>query len=48
MRLTDQPKRWPRCGPTVAWPADVQAVMDTALERDAALRYQTATEFGRD
>jgi hypothetical protein len=34
--------------PDVAWPADVQAVMDRALERDAKLRYQSAAEFGRD
>ena len=47
MRLTDKPKALMEMRPDVTWPADVQAVMDKALERDAALRYQTATEFGR-
>jgi serine/threonine-protein kinase len=46
MRLTDRPKALLDMRPEVAWPADVQAVMDRALERDATLRYQTATEFG--
>ena len=40
MRLTDQPKALGEMTPDVAWPADVQAVMDKALERDATLRYQ--------
>jgi serine/threonine-protein kinase len=48
MRLTDRPKTLAEMRPDVAWPADVQAVMDRALERDAAKRYQTAAEFGRD
>jgi len=48
MRLTDRPKPLAEMRPEVAWPADVQAVMDKALERDASLRYQNATEFGRD
>ncbi|MEO7084002.1 MAG: serine/threonine-protein kinase [Gemmatimonadaceae bacterium] len=48
MRLTDRPKPLAAMKPDVAWPADVQAVMDKALERDANLRYQNATEFGRD
>ncbi len=48
MRLTDRPKPLAEMRPEVSWPADVQAVMDKALERDVADRYQTATEFGRD
>ncbi|MEP6494903.1 MAG: protein kinase [bacterium] len=48
MRLTDRPKPLAEMRPEVVWPEDVQAVMDKALERDASLRYQTATEFGRD
>jgi serine/threonine-protein kinase len=48
MRLTDRPKPLSEMRPEIAWPADVQAVMDKALERDVTLRYQTATEFGRD
>jgi hypothetical protein len=46
MRLTDKPKALVDMRPNVEWPADVQAVMDKALERDVSLRYQTATEFG--
>ncbi len=48
MRLTDQPKRLQEMKPEMAWPADVQAVLDRALERDAGKRYQQASEFGRD
>jgi eukaryotic-like serine/threonine-protein kinase len=48
MRLTDRPKPLSEMRPEVSWPADVQAVMDKALEREAALRYQNATDFGRD
>lgn len=48
MRLTDRPKSLGEMRPDVAWPADVQSVMDRALERDATKRYQTAAEFGRD
>lgn len=48
MRLTDRPKTLAEMRPDIAWPPDVQAVMDRALERDAAKRYPTAAEFGRD
>jgi serine/threonine-protein kinase len=48
MRLTDRPKPLSEMRPEVAWPAEVQAVMDKALERDVTLRYQTATAFGVD
>jgi serine/threonine-protein kinase len=47
MRLTDKPRSLTEMRPDGAWPPDVQAVMDRALERDAKLRYQTANEFGR-
>jgi eukaryotic-like serine/threonine-protein kinase len=47
LRLTDQPKRLLEMKSDVAWPADVQAVMDKALAREAAERYQTASEFGK-
>jgi len=47
MRLTDRPKMLSEMRPDVAWPADVQAVMDKALERDVMQRYQNATDFGR-
>ena len=48
MRLTDKPKSLSEMRPDVSWPAEVQGVMDRALERDASLRYQAATDFGRD
>lgn len=47
MRLTDRPKSLGEMKPDTTWTPDVQAVMDRALERDAKLRYQTATEFGQ-
>ncbi|HVX40068.1 MAG TPA: protein kinase [Gemmatimonadaceae bacterium] len=46
MRLTDAPKPLAEMKPEVAWPADVQQVMDKALSRDVTQRYQNATEFG--
>ena len=46
-RLTDAPKQLTEMMPSVSWPAEVQAVMDKALERDVANRYQTASDFGR-
>ena len=46
MRLTDAPKPLAEMKPDVAWPADVQQVMDKALSRDVTQRYQNATEFG--
>ena len=46
MRLTDRPKPLAEMKADRSWPAEVQAVMDKALERDVTLRYQTATEFG--
>jgi serine/threonine-protein kinase len=48
MRLTDQPKTLAEMKPEVAWPDALQAVMDKALARDVAHRYQNAAEFGRD
>jgi serine/threonine protein kinase len=47
LRLTDQPKRLGEMKPDLPWTAEVQAVMDKALERDANNRYQSAAEFGR-
>src|SRR5262249_10891242 len=46
MRLTDRPKTLSDMKPDRSWPADVQAVMDRALERDVNARYQNATDFG--
>lgn len=46
-RLTDSPKQLVEMKSDIAWPATVQAVMDRALEREAAARYPSASEFGR-
>lgn len=48
MRLTDKPRTLSDMRPNVAWPAEVQAVLDRALQRDASQRYQSAADFGRD
>jgi eukaryotic-like serine/threonine-protein kinase len=48
MRLTDKPKRLGEMKPDMHWPADVQAVIDKVLERDANLRYRTASEYAHD
>ena len=48
MRLTDRPKSLADMRPDVAWPDELQLVMDRALEREAPRRYQGATEFARD
>ena len=48
MRLTDKPKSLAEMRPDIAWPRDVQVVMDRVLEREAPRRYQGATEFARD
>jgi tetratricopeptide (TPR) repeat protein len=47
MRLTEKPKSLLEMKGDVSWPAEVQAVMDRALERDASLRYPSTREFGR-
>jgi serine/threonine-protein kinase len=48
MRLTEPPMRLGQMRPEIAWSPAVQAVMDRALQRDAALRYPSASEFGRE
>jgi len=48
MRLTDQPKTLAEVKPEVPWPAALQAAMDKALQRDAAERYASAAQFGRE
>ncbi|HEX2777961.1 MAG TPA: serine/threonine-protein kinase [Gemmatimonadaceae bacterium] len=47
-RLTERPRSLAEMKPEVSWPAQLQAVMDRALSRDAAGRYANAAEFGRD
>lgn len=48
MRLTERPRTLAELKPDVNWPAQLQAVMDRGLARDAADRYTSAAEFGRD
>jgi serine/threonine-protein kinase len=48
MRLTDKPKDLAEMRPEIAWPADIQRVMDRVLERDVELRYAHSSDFARD
>ena len=48
MRLTERPRTLAELKPDVNWPAQLQAVMDRGLARDAVDRYASAAEFGRD
>ena len=47
MRLTEAPKKLAQMRPEVPWTEPVQAALDTALQRDVAARYASASEFGR-
>ncbi len=47
-RLIELPKTLAEMKPDVAWTDEVQRVMSKALERDAAERYQSAAQFGRE
>jgi serine/threonine protein kinase len=47
MRLTERPRTLAVALPGVAWPTDMQTALDSALERDASRRYQSATDFAR-
>jgi len=46
MRLTDEPKSLAVMKPDTRWTPEVQAVMQKALQRRAADRYQSASQFG--
>ena len=46
MRLTDEPKSLAVMKPDTSWTPAVQAVMQKALQRKAADRYQKAADFG--
>jgi serine/threonine protein kinase len=48
LRLTDRPKTLGEMKSDVVWPDGVQAVLDKALARGAADRYQSASDFGRE
>lgn len=45
MRLTERPRSLTAMT-AMEWPPEVEAVMQRALERDAKLRFQSASEFG--
>ncbi|MBX9928540.1 MAG: serine/threonine protein kinase [Gemmatimonadaceae bacterium] len=47
-RLVEQPKTLAEIRPDIAWPAALQQVITKALTRDAAERYQSAAQFGRE
>ena len=47
MRLTDKPRKLSEMAPMVAWPSELQGVIDKALERDMKARFQSSGEFGR-
>jgi hypothetical protein len=46
MRLTDEPKSLAVMKPDTSWSPEVQAVMNKALQRRSADRYQKAGQFG--
>ncbi len=48
MRLTDRPRYLAEVRPDIDWPAELQATLDKALARDAAERYTSAAQFGRE
>ena len=48
MRLTDDPRPLGEMKPDIAWPAELQRVMDRALARRADERYRNASEFAHD
>lgn len=48
LRLTDRPRTLAEARPDLEWPAELQRVMDRALARDAADRYASAAQFGRE
>ncbi|MFN0097598.1 MAG: serine/threonine protein kinase [Gemmatimonadaceae bacterium] len=48
MRLTDRPRFLAEVRPDIEWPAELQATLDKALARDAAERYMSAAQFGRE
>ena len=47
-RLVDRPARLAAVRPDIAWPSEMQAVMDKVLASNAPERYQDASEFARD
>jgi hypothetical protein len=47
-RLTDEPMPLDQARPDLTFPAKLQLVLNVALARSTAERYQSAAEFGRD
>src|SRR5260221_11103975 len=47
-RLTDEPTKLAESRPDLTFPAGLQAVLDTALARTPAERYQTGAKFADD
>src|SRR5260221_12332932 len=47
-RLTDEPTKLAESRPDLTFPAGLQAVLDTALTRPPAGRYQTVAKVARD
>src|SRR5260221_12918919 len=47
-RLTDEPTKLAESRPDLTFPAGLQAVLDTALARTPAERYQTVAKFADD
>ncbi|MGZ8379278.1 MAG: serine/threonine-protein kinase, partial [Gemmatirosa sp.] len=48
MRLSEPPRTLAAARPDVAWPRPLQSVLDRALARDPAARYQSAGALGQD
>ncbi len=48
MRLTDRPRTLAESRPDIVWTDELQRTMDKVLQRDAADRYQSASQFGRE
>ncbi len=48
LRLTERPQRLAEARPDIAWPPQLQGVMDRALELDLSRRYAMASQFAAD
>ena len=46
MRLTERPRRLSELRPDIAWPTDLQNILDCAMELEAARRFPSASAFG--
>jgi serine/threonine protein kinase len=48
LRLTERPRRLAEARPDIAWPPQLQSVMDRAIEVDLSRRYALASQFAAD